>query len=87
MATMPGEFMPPIAIVDYSAIDSGLGGPRIPSQSLGEPSVKLVRPRRCRIRRQAQRLARRGFATKVVASIFTTASTISRSAAKPVATS
>ena len=34
MATMPGELMPPIAIVDYSAIDSGLGGPRIPSQSL-----------------------------------------------------
>src|SRR5262249_5161715 len=27
MATMPGELMPPIAIVDYSAIDSGLGGP------------------------------------------------------------
>jgi NAD(P)-binding Rossmann-like domain len=27
MATMPAEAMPPIAIVDYSAIDSGLGGP------------------------------------------------------------
>ena len=30
MAGMPGDAAPPIAIVDYSAIDSGLGGPPYP---------------------------------------------------------
>jgi phytoene dehydrogenase-like protein len=35
LASPPGEIMPPIAVVDYSAIDSGLGGPPYPVSVVG----------------------------------------------------
>jgi phytoene dehydrogenase-like protein len=35
LAEAPGEAMPPIAVVDYSAIDSGLGGPPYPVSVVG----------------------------------------------------
>ena len=35
MAQMPGEDMPLMVIVDYSAIDSGLGGPPFPVSVVG----------------------------------------------------
>jgi hypothetical protein len=35
MAGMPNDTMPPIAIVDYAAIDSGLGGPPFPVSVVG----------------------------------------------------
>lgn len=35
LADAPGEAMPPLAVVDYSAIDSGLGGPPYPVSVVG----------------------------------------------------
>ena len=84
-----GEAMPPVAIVNYSAIDSGLGGPPYPVSVVGvDRESKLGRPR-CRqpTRRSdcawcaaliaAIDRAFPGFAAHVVASVFSTASTMS----------
>jgi phytoene dehydrogenase-like protein len=35
MADVPGEAMPPLAVVNYSAVDSGLGGPPYPVSVVG----------------------------------------------------
>ena len=39
LAAPPGEAMPPVAVVDYSAIDSGLGGPPYPVSVVGVDRV------------------------------------------------
>jgi phytoene dehydrogenase-like protein len=88
MATMPAETMPPIAIVDYSAIDSGLGGPPYSVAVVGVDRASnwsgldgagynAKRNRWCDAILEAIDVVFPGFAAKVVASTFTTASTIS----------
>ena len=87
MARMPGTEVPPMTIVDYSAIDSGLGGPPYPVSVVGVDRTAnwfgLDRGAR-----DAKRNAWReailgaidrefpGFAGKVVASAFNTAGTL-----------
>jgi phytoene dehydrogenase-like protein len=84
----PGDAMPAMAIVDYSAIDSGLGGPPYPVSVVGvdrtanwyglDGAAYAARRKRWRdailgtIDREFP-----GFAGKVVASAFNTARTIS----------
>jgi phytoene dehydrogenase-like protein len=87
MAGMPGAAVPPLAIVDYSAIDSCLGGPPYPVAVVGvdratnwsgiDGATYDVRRERWReailsaIDREFP-----GFAAKVVTSVFSTASTL-----------
>jgi phytoene dehydrogenase-like protein len=88
LAEPPGEAMPPIAVVNYSVIDSGLGGPPYPVSVVGvdrtlnwsgldaaayEAKRKLWREA---IGAAIDRVFP-GFAAHTVASVFSTASTMS----------
>lgn len=88
MAGTPGDAMPPMAIVNYSAIDSGLGGPPYSLSVVGvdraanwsgldsaDYDAKRDRWRDAILEAIDREFP--GFATKVVASTFNTASTIS----------
>jgi phytoene dehydrogenase-like protein len=88
MAGAPGEYMPPVAIVDYSAIDSGLGGPPYPVSVVGVDRLAnwsglnkgVYDEKRAAWRDAIIAAIDRvfpGFADKVVASVFSTASTMS----------
>ena len=88
MAGLPGDTMVPLAIVDYSAINSGLGGPPYPVSVVGVDRTAnwsgldgaAYDAKRDRWRDAilgAIDCEFTGFATKVVASVFNTASTIS----------
>jgi len=89
MAQAPGNAMPPFAVVDYAAIDSGLGGPPYPVSVVGADRVAnwagLDGPafdsKRDRWRDAIIAAIDRefpGFAAKVVASVFSPASAMSR---------
>lgn len=88
MAVMPEDAMPPMAVVDYSAIDSGLGGPPYPVSVVGVDrtanwsgldgtayDAKRTGWRGAIIGAIDREFP--GFADKVIASTFNTASTIS----------
>ena len=88
MAHRPGEDMPLMVIVDYSAIDSGLGGPPFPVSVVGVDrtgnwagldgaayDAKRNSWREAIIGAIDREFS--GFAAKVVASSFSTASTVS----------
>jgi len=88
MAGMPGDALPPIAIVDYSAIDSGLGGPPYPVTVTGVDRTEnwsgldgaAYDAKRDQWREAilgAIDYEFPGFAANVVASVFSTASTMS----------
>ena len=88
MAHLPGEDMPLMVIVDYSAIDSGLGGPPFPVSVVGiDRTVNWagLDGAAYDAKRNSWREAILGaidrefpgFAAKVVASLFSTASTVS----------
>jgi phytoene dehydrogenase-like protein len=87
LANAPGEFMPPIAVVDYSAIDSGLGGPPYPVSVVGVDRLanwsglgKDAYDEKRQLWRAAIAAAIDrvfpGFADKVATSVFSTASTM-----------
>jgi len=84
----PGEVLPPVAVVDYSAIDSGLGGPPYPVSVVGvdqlsnwsgldSAAYNEKRALWCNAIITAIDRVFPGFADKVVASVFSTASTMS----------
>jgi phytoene dehydrogenase-like protein len=87
LAEMPGEALPPVAVVDYSAIDCGLGGPPYPVSVVGvdrlanwsglDPAAYEEKRDRWRtaIATAIDRVLP-GFAANVVASVFSTASTM-----------
>ncbi|HEX9880951.1 MAG TPA: FAD-dependent oxidoreductase [Hyphomicrobium sp.] len=87
LANSPGEFMPPVAVVDYSAIDGGLGGPPYPVSVVGvdrlanwsDLSKGAYDEKRqlwsAAITAAIDRVFP-GFAAKVVTSVFSTASTM-----------
>jgi phytoene dehydrogenase-like protein len=88
MGDMPKDAVPPMAIVDYSAIDSGLGGPPFPVSVVGvDRMANWLRldgaaydAKRERWREAILGAIDRefpGFAAQVVASVFSTASTMS----------
>jgi phytoene dehydrogenase-like protein len=88
LADMPGDAMPPLTIVDYSAIDSGLGGPPFSVAVVGVDRTAnwsgidgpTYDSRRARWREAILGAIDRefpGFAAKIVASVFNTASTLS----------
>jgi phytoene dehydrogenase-like protein len=88
LAEPPGEAMPPVAVVDYSAIDSGLGGPPYPVSVVGVDRIAnwagLDGPayeEKRKLWREAIVVAIDrafpGFAETVVTSVFSTASTMS----------
>ena len=88
MAQMPGEDMPLMVIVDYSAIDSGLGGPPFPVSVVGVDRTANwagLDGAAYDAKRNSWRDAILGaidrefpgFAAKVVASLFSTATTVS----------
>jgi phytoene dehydrogenase-like protein len=88
LSELPGEAMPPIAVVDYSAIDSGLGGPPYPVSVVGADRLANwsgLDSAAYEEKRNAWRAAILaaidrtfpGFADKVVQSVFSTASTMS----------
>jgi len=88
MARMPGEDVPLMVIVDYSAIDNGLGGPPYPVSVVGVDRTANwagLDGAAYDAKRNSWREAILGvidhefpgFAAKVVASVFSTASTIS----------
>ena len=88
MAGMPGDAVPPMALVDYSAIDSGLCGPPYPVSAVGVDRTAnwsgldgaTYDAKRDRWREAVRGAIDRefpGFAAKVVASVFNTASTMS----------
>ncbi len=79
--------MPPIAVVDYSAIDSGLGGPPYPVSVVGVDRLANWSALDSAAYDEKRKLWRAaiiaaidrvfpGFADKVVASVFSTASTM-----------
>ncbi len=87
LADAPGEAMPPVAVVDYSAIDSGLGGPPYPVSVVGVDRLANwsgLNPTAYEEKRKlwtAAILANLdrafpGFAASVVQSVFSTASTM-----------
>lgn len=87
LADLPGEALPPIAVVNYSAIDSGLGGPPFPVSVVGADrlanwkSLDAASYEEKRTRWQAAIVAALdrvfpGFASSVVSSVFSTASSI-----------
>ena len=88
MAGMPGDVLPPLTIVDYSAIDSGLGGPPYPVAVVGVDrtanwsgldgttyDAKRERWRKAILGEIDDEFP--GFTSKVVTSVFNTASTLS----------
>ena len=87
LAEPPGEAMPPIAVVDYTAIESGLGGPPYPLSVVGVDRIAnwsgLDREGyeakrddwRAAIIAAVDR-AYPGFADTIVTSVFSTASTM-----------
>ena len=87
LAEPPGEAMPMVAVVDYSAIDSGLGGPPYPVSVVGVDRISNWSTLD-RAGYEAKRSAWRdailaaidrafpGFAASVVHSVFSTASTM-----------
>ena len=88
LAGPPGEAMPPIAVVNYSAIDSGLGGPPYPVSVVGvdrESNWTGLDREAYDAKRKLWRAALTaaidrafpGFAAHVVACTFSTASTMS----------
>jgi phytoene dehydrogenase-like protein len=88
MAHMPGEDMPLMVIIDYSAIDSGFGGPPFPVSVVGVDRTANwagLDGAAYDAKRNSWRDAILGaidrefpgFAAKVVASLFSTASTVS----------
>ena len=88
LAGPPGEAMPPIAVVNYSAIDSGLGGPPYPVSVVGvdrESNWTGLDREAYDAKRKLWRTALTtaidrafpGFAAHVVACTFSTASTMS----------
>jgi len=88
LAGPPGEAMPPIAVVNYSVIDSGLGGPPYPVSVVGvdresnwagldAEAYEKKRKVWCAALSAAIDLAFPGFSSHVVASVFSTASTMS----------
>ena len=88
LAGMPAEAMPPVAIVNYSAIDSGLGGPPYSVSVVGIDRTSNwsgldaagYDAKRARWRHTIIEAVDRefpGFAGRVAASTFNTASTIS----------
>ena len=88
MAGMPGEAAPAMAIVDYSAIDSGLGGPPYPVTVAGVDRTEnwsgldgaaydAKRDQWCEAILGCIDCEFPGFAAKVVASEFNTACTMS----------
>jgi phytoene dehydrogenase-like protein len=87
LAEMPGEAVPPVAVVDYSAIDSGLGGPPYPVSVVGVDRLAnwsgldpaAYEEKRDRWRAAIVAAIDRvfpGFAAHVVTSVFSTASTM-----------
>jgi len=87
LADMPGEALPPLAVVDYSAIDSGLGGPPYPVSVVGVDrlanwsGLDSAAYDDKRDRWRAALLSGidgvfPGFAAKVVHAVFSTASTM-----------
>ena len=88
LAEPPGEAMPPIAVVNYSAIDSGLGGPPYPVSVVGVDRTSnwsgldaaAYEAKRTLWREAIGAAIDRvfpGFAAHTVASVFSTASTMS----------
>jgi phytoene dehydrogenase-like protein len=88
LADAPGEAMPPIAVVDYTAIDSGLSGPPYPVSVVGVDQASNWAGLDAAAYEEKRNLWRAaiaaaidrafpGFADKVVASVFSTASTMS----------
>jgi phytoene dehydrogenase-like protein len=88
IAGLPGEAMPPLTIVDYSAIDSDLGGPPYPVAVVGVDRVAnwsgidgaTYDAKRARWQEAILHAIDRefpGFAAQVVTSVFSTASTLS----------
>jgi phytoene dehydrogenase-like protein len=88
LAGPPGEAMPPIAVVNYAAIDSGLGGPPYPVSVVGvdresnwagldAEAYEKKRKAWCAAIIAAIDRAFPGFSSHVVASVFSTASTMS----------
>jgi phytoene dehydrogenase-like protein len=84
----PGEAMPPVAVVDYSAIDAGLGGPPYPVSVVGADRLANWSGLDSAAYEEKRNLWRAailaalnrtfpGFAEKVVQSVFSTASTMS----------
>jgi phytoene dehydrogenase-like protein len=89
LAAMPGDEVPPIAVVDYSAIDSGLGGPPYPVSVVGADHLANwsgLDQASHDAKRDRWRLALiaaidrefPGFARSIVASVFNTARSLSR---------
>jgi phytoene dehydrogenase-like protein len=87
LAEAPGEAMPPIAVVDYSAIDGGLGGPPYPVSVVGVDRLanwegldaEAYNAKRSLWRDAILAAIDRafpGFAEKVQQSVFSTASTM-----------
>ncbi len=87
LADLPGEVMPPIAVVDYAAIDSGLAGPPYPVSVVGvDQAANWTGLDRAAYDEKRNRWRDAiaaaidtvfpGFADKVVASVFSTASTM-----------
>ena len=87
LADMPGETMPALTIVDYSAIDSGLGGPPYPVAVVGVDRTAnwagldgaAYEDKRNRWRRAVVSTIDRefpGFASNVETAVFSTASTM-----------
>jgi phytoene dehydrogenase-like protein len=88
LAEPPGEAMPPIAVVNYSAIDSGLGGPPYPVSVVGvdresnwaglnAEAYEKKRKAWCAALIAAIDRAFPGFSSHVGASVFSTAKTMS----------
>jgi phytoene dehydrogenase-like protein len=88
LAAPPGEAMPPVAVVDYAAIDSGLGGPPYPVSVVGVDRIanwsdldRAAYEEKRKLWRAAILAALDrtfpGFAASVVHSVFSTASTMS----------
>ncbi len=87
LAEPPGETMPPIAVVNYSAIDSGLGGPPYPVSVVGVDRIANWTGLDDDAYEEKRRLWREaiiaavdraypGFAESVTTSVFSTASTM-----------
>jgi phytoene dehydrogenase-like protein len=87
LADAPGEVMPPVAVVNYAAVDSGLGGPPYPVSVVGSDRLanwQGLDPEAYEEKRNLWRSALiaaldrefPGFAENVVTSVFSTASSI-----------
>jgi phytoene dehydrogenase-like protein len=87
LAEPPGQAMPPVAVVDYSAIDGGLGGPPYPVSVAGVDRIGNWSGLDATAYEEKRKLWRAaivaaidrtfpGFADSVVTSVFSTASTM-----------